>query len=439
MRDLLRHLLPLFCSFALLVVGHGLLGTLLGVRMSYAHFSVQSIGAVAACYSVGFILGTRIDGHAIQRVQHIRAFAALCAIAGSCVLGFLLLINPVFWAFLRLVYGVALAGLYMAMESWLNAHSSREQRGKVLGIYSMVTYIGFGAGQFLLLVSSARGGDLFLLVAMLISLSLVPIALARRNPPEVIAIRPLALREVYATNASGFTGALCAGVIIGSFLGMGPVFAQESGYSSLQISLFMGLTISGGFILQWPIGLISDRYDRGSVLFVVALCIGALSLAIAVLAADGGALLMGVSTVWGAFAFTVYPLSVSLVNDRIEATRFVPASATLLLIYSLGMIVGNLSAGELMAAWGPIGLFGIAVVAALSLAGFTLLQRQRRPASQPQEQLPYQALPRNSPYASVLDPRSEIGRQLEFDFQEDTAAREGGDAHTGEWTQRSRA
>lgn len=416
MRALVRTLIPLFASFALLVVGHGLLATLLGIRMSLAHFSMQSIGVVSACYSVGFVLGTRLDGRAIRNVLHIRTFAALCAIAAACVSAFVLFVDPVFWALLRLIYGACIAGLYMVVESWLNANSGRGERGKILGLYSAITYLGFGGGQFLLLVDTPGSGHLFLLVSSLVTMSLVPIALARIEPPEVADIRPMRLQDVYRLQPSGFAGALAAGVVIGSFLGMSPVFAKASGFSTLQISLFMGLTICGGFVLQWPIGMISDRYSRRYVISLVSLCIAVLSAVIALLDARSVITMITLATVWGAFSFTLYPVSVALINDRIEATKFVPASAALLFLYSLGMIAGNLGAGQAMAMWGRSGLFWIGASASTALALFTVLAPSERPADAAVAHPGYQALPRNSPYASFLDPRGESHVQLELDL-----------------------
>lgn len=413
----LAALAPLFASFGLLVLGHGLLGTLLAVRMSLDDFSVQSIGLVAACYSVGFIAGARLDGHAIRRVRHIRTFAALSAIAASTTLAFALFVEPVFWAVMRLIYGGAIAGLYMVMESWLNANTPWNQRGKVLAVYSVITYLGLGAGQFLLLAADPRLMNLFLLVAILICLSLVPLTLGRISAPELMAIQPVSLRELYRLQPCGLAGALGSGLIIGPFLGLGPVFAKESGFSSLEIALFMGLTISAGFLLQWPIGVVSDRYRRDRVILAVALHVAVLSLAIILFAGHSTTAVVVLAILWGAFTFTLYPVSVALVNDYLDASQFVPASAGLLFTNSLGMIAGSLAAGEAMAVVGANGLFWIAIVTALGLLAFIGLQRRTWAPRKLPQPVPYQAVPRNSPYASTLDPRSDMGVQLEFDFE----------------------
>lgn len=427
MRYTVLALTPLFASFSLLVVGHGLLGTLLAVRMALDGFSAQAIGLVAACYSIGFIAGARLDGRAIRNVRHIRTFAALSAIAASTTLAFALFVEPVFWAAMRMLYGCSIAGLYMVMESWLNANTPLNHRGRILGLYSVITYLGLGGGQFLLLLADPGTTTLFLLVAMLISLSLVPLTLGRINSPELPDIRPVRLRELYRLQPYGLAGALASGVIIGSFLGLGPVFAKDSGFSSLDISLFMGLTISAGFLLQWPIGAVSDRYSRDAVIMVVSLCVGVLSLAMTWLAGHSVPAVIALAVLWGAFSFTLYPVSLSLVNDHLESSQFVQASAGLLFTNSLGMITGNLAAGELMAFVGAGGLFWVAILTAFGLAAFTGLGRRTPAPPRPSESSRYQAVPRNSPYASALDPRGDAGVQLELDFEGIAAASVSGD------------
>lgn len=417
-RTTILALTPLFASFGLLVVGHGLLGTLLAVRMSLDGFSAQLIGFVAACYSVGFIVGARLDGQVIHNVQHIRTFAAMSAIAASTTLALVLFVDPVFWAVMRLLYGGSLAGLYMVTESWLNANTPTQERGKILGLYSVITYIGLGGGQFLLLLAEPQGASLFLLVAILISLSLVPLALMRSSSPELLDIQPVRLRKLYRIEPCGLAGALASGVIIGAFIGMGPVFAKESGFSSLEIALFMALTLSGGFLLQWPIGLLSDRYSRHSMLPLVALCVTALSVAIIFIAGRSTGAVIALAMLWGAFSFTLYPLSVALVNDYVDSSQFVQASAGLLLTSSLGMIAGSLVAGQLMAVMGADGLFWVVVATAFGLALFTGLRRRGQRPIEPAEPSHYQVLPRNSPYASALDPRGDAGVQLELDFED---------------------
>src|SRR5699024_1732316 len=251
-----------------------------------------------------------------------------------------LFVAPLFWAVMRVLYGCALAGLYMVMESWLNGNTPQQQRGRILGIYSVLTYLGLGGGRCLLLLGNPGSMCRCLLGAILMCLSLLPLALGRSRSPELIASQAINLRELYRLQPSGLAGALASGIIIGSFFGLGPVFAKNNAFSSLEMSLFMGLTIAAGFLLQWPIGIVSDRYRRDRVIAAIAACVAICSLAIVLLSGQDALPVIGLAILWGAFAATLYPLSVALVNDQLAASQFVSASAALLLMNSVGMVLG---------------------------------------------------------------------------------------------------
>jgi MFS family permease len=181
-----------------------------------------------------------------------------------------LLVQPWAWLFLRILSGACVVGLYMVVESWLNAQSTGHDRGRLFSIYMMTTLVALGAGQFLLLVDDALNLTLFALVAMLFSLGVVPIAVNRMIEPRIDLAVPVWLVQLLRISPLGAVGALSAGAVNGAFWGMAPVFGQRLALGEGQIALFMGATIFGGAMLQWPIEHISDRIDRRSVLIMVS-------------------------------------------------------------------------------------------------------------------------------------------------------------------------
>jgi MFS family permease len=75
---------------------------------------------------------------------------------------------------------------------------------------------------------------------------------------------------------------LGAGLIVGSFYGLAPLYASQQGLSTEQVGLFMGSCIFAGLVVQWPLGWLSDRYDRALLIrcFAGFLAVAALPLAI---------------------------------------------------------------------------------------------------------------------------------------------------------------
>jgi MFS family permease len=67
---------------------------------------------------------------------------------------------------------------------------------------------------------------------------------------------------------------LGAGLIVGSFYGLAPLYASQQGLSTEQVGLFMGSCIFAGLLVQWPLGWLSDRYDRALLIRVFADSLG---------------------------------------------------------------------------------------------------------------------------------------------------------------------
>jgi len=84
----------LLSGVALLLLGSGLLGTLLGVRGSLEGFGDQVLGLIMSGYFLGFFLGTFLAPAAIHRMGHIRAFAFFGALFTCSVLLHALWVDP---------------------------------------------------------------------------------------------------------------------------------------------------------------------------------------------------------------------------------------------------------------------------------------------------------------------------------------------------------
>ncbi|MDR9480329.1 MAG: MFS transporter [Spiribacter sp.] len=420
MRHTLTPFIALFASVALLLTGGGMLTTLIGVRMSEEAFPLGVIGVITACYSVGFVVATLVCPGIISRVGHIRSFAAFAALAAMSTLVYPLLINPWLWAGMRLAYGFSLAGLYIVTESWLNDRTPTERRGQVLGGYSVVSYVALGGGQFLLLTGRSGGFELFSLAAMLIAAAVVPVTLTRITSPDLPVVERVGLRALMDASPLGLVGSALAGMIAGSYVGLAPVFARDAGFSDNGIAWLMGLSILGGFVLQWPIGHLSDRFNRRDVLMGVSFAMSACSLAIIVVTGRSEIGVVALAVLWGGLAFTLYPIALSLANDFLSPQQMLGASASLLLVHGAGMIIGPLMATQLMALVGPVGLFWSVGSVGIVLGGFAWLRQRVGPPIPVGEPSTYRVVPRESVLAGGLDPRYEEV-QLEFDFDEAAA------------------
>ncbi|MDZ7712525.1 MAG: MFS transporter [Rhodovibrio sp.] len=403
----LAPILALLASVALLLMGNGLQGTLLPLRAQLEAFGTVEIGWLGSAYFAGFALGSLLAPRFVRRVGHIRAFTALAAIASATVLGHALAIRPDVWLPLRALTGFCLAGLYVVMESWLNAQATNASRGAILSVYTTVNLTVITLGQLLVAVLEPQTFVPFAVAAMLIALAGVPLALTTSKAPaapEKIGVDP---RWLYRISPVGLVGCFAVGLANGPFWTLAPAFGVANGLDSGGVGLFMALVVLGGAVGQWPAGRLSDRLDRRWVILGVCLLAAAAGAGLVAAALERPDLLPYAALAFGACAIPMYALCVAHANDFVQPGQFVQASAGLLLASALGAALGPLLASVVMDRAGSASLFAFTAGVHLLLAGFVLYRTRRRAA--PDAKAPFVAVPRTSTGLGTLDPRAGKG------------------------------
>lgn len=402
----------LFVGVGLMMLGNGLHGTLMGVRSSIEGFDTRVIGLIQAAYYVGFLVGSRFTMSALGRVGHVRVFAALASMASTAVLVHSVFVEPFTWFAMRFVTGFCMAGLYVVVESWLNDQTTPETRGRTLSIYMVVTMGGVTLGQLLLNVADPGSFELFVIASVLVSLSLVPMALSEASAPPIQRPEPLPLRTLWAIVPTGMVTMFFSGAAAGAMFAMGSVYASDIGMSTAQISLFFSAALIGSVVLQVPIGSLSDRVSRRGVIF--ALAVGATVASFAGLSTSVGWTSLVVMFVIGATSFPLYSLAIAYTNDWIEPGQRVGASALLVMVSGVGAIIGPLVAALLMSTFGSGAFFWSLVGAHGFIAtylGYRIIARDPKPVD---EQSDYQPIPARSGVLAAVGarrPRRPAGRR----------------------------
>jgi len=409
-----RHIDPmtptiavLLSGLALLLVGVGLLGTLLGVRAALASFGNVETGLIMAGYYVGYVAGTLLVPRIVRNVGHVRTFAALAAAAAACSLGFGLAEYPVVWLALRVANGLCVVGLYMVVESWLSEQSAGPARGRIFSVYMMSTLVALGSGQFLLLAGDVSGLVPFALASVLISLGVIPIAVTRVTEPRIELAVSVKLSELMRISPLGTIGALGAGMVNGTFWGMAPVFGQRLALGELQIALLMSATILGGAVLQWPVGHLSDRHDRRTVLIFVSLSTAVVAATVAMIVIHDLPGLVVAAAVYGGLMFSLYGISVAHTNDHLAHGQVLEATRGLLLIYGVGAFCGPLLGGIAMELAGPVGLPALSATTAAALALYGAYRMTRRAPPPLAQQSEFVPLVRTSPVVLEMHPNAD--------------------------------
>lgn len=407
MRAMLAASGTLLVSVFIQVCGSGLMFGIIPLRAEAEEFSRAVIGGIGAAFFFGMLVGCLISPALIRQAGHVRAYTAAAAIITATPLAHALFVDPYVWIGLRFLSGISGAIIFAAIESWLNQQSSNETRGTVLAIYNVINFLAMAIGQQLMRLYEIDSFQLFSLGAILVVLSVLPVVLTRVTPPplpETISVR---IGFVYSISPLAMVGCFCVGLTNSSFWSLTPVFGTDLGLGPAGVANFFSAAILGAAVSLFPMGRLSDLFDRRLVMSVASVGTVAASLALVFVAIDGEAdalTLYALSFAWGATAMPIYALACAHGNDFAEPKDMVEVATVLLLTYTTGASIGPVVAGQIMAVFGSGALFVWAAIAHLILVLWSAYRATQRASIPAEDRDRFVAVTRTSPLVAELNP-----------------------------------
>lgn len=412
---MIRSLTPiaaLLISDALVLLGHGLLLTLLPVSANLLGFSDFQVGLTASSYFVGFVAGCLATPFVLMRVGHIRTFAVLASAYTVIILLFVWSQSFIGWMILRFMIGAMVAGIYMIIESWLNERADSKNRGSILSFYAMLNLAMITLAQQLLNLGGVDTLLLFTLAGIFLSLSIIPVSLTLTHAPTPIGKVSVDFAKVWRLSHVGIIGAFFAGLITGSFWALAPLYADDSGFSTYQMANFMSAVVLGGALFQIPLGRFSDKFDRRLILIFMSLAGGLISFvtfSVSFQSFYAGSISTGLGFLWGGFSMTMYAICLAHANDNADRCDFVDIGSAMLITFGLSSAIGAPIASAFMSLLGHQFLF-IFMGASFSLFTIILVARRKShtlPTMTEDNEEFHMIAGMTTPEVYNLDPRSE--------------------------------
>ena len=398
MLTVLSNSWALFLGLLLLMIGNGLQGTLLGLRGAIEGFDASTMAWVMSAYFAGFLFGSRVTPHMIQRVGHVRVFAALASLISAGFILYAAVPNAAAWAATRLVVGFCFSGVYVVCESWLNDASTNDTRGKTLSLYMITQMVGIVSAQGIVNLADAGEYALFVVMSVLVSISFAPILLSATPAPMFQGTKPMTLRQLFATSPLGCVGMFFMGGVFSAMFGMAAVYGSEKGLSVADISLFVAVMYLGGMILQYPIGWLSDRMDRRRLITIMCM-VAAVTMLVASFLAASFAVLLVAAFALGGLSNPLYSLLIAYTADYLQPEDLAAASGGLMFINGAGAVAGPFIVGWMMTGLGPDFFFVFMFANFTLIAGYGLWRMTRRAAPTVEETTSYAPV---APQASVV-------------------------------------
>ena len=373
-------------------------------------FNFVATGAMMSGYYVGFFWGSNMAPKIVSRVGHIRVFAAFASMASLSILIIAAYPNPIVWTFARFITGMSVVSCFVVAESWLNDRANNRTRGKILSVYMIITFVGLD-------FDSPKNYKPFILVSILLSIALVPILLTKRQAPRFKKIGTLKLIELYKISPLGFVSSFCTGIIHSVIFTLAAVYAATMNFTIFEISLLLFLITAAGALSQWPIGYLSDQFDR-RIIIILCTIVGAIFCVLIFLVSKDSLELMFLATEWGksklmffifisiyaGAALPLFPLNVAHTNDFVPKEKFVAAGGALNQVFGLGAMGGPIICSIFMNEFGPNSFFIFLLFFHVVIFLFAFYRITRRP-SEDNPDSTFTPLPKNiTPLGMELDP-----------------------------------
>ena len=373
------RVVPPLASTALIMIGAGVLGSLLPLRFSAMGYSPGVIGLFATAEALGFLAGCLYAHKIIAPVGLERAYAAFAGMKAVAILGLHFADSIPAIVPLRFLIGLNAAGLAIIVESWLNALVPNQQRGRVLTIYVLVYGLFFGLGQLFTQSLNVRGPEILFLAGIATILALVPMVAIDVRAPILPHGVTLEILKALRTSPVSVLACLLNGLILTAFTTVGPLFGERIGFDQRHIVMLMACVSLGGLFLQWPIGYFSDKVDRRYAL--IGLGTGVLAVATALVMVDRQTPFLGLAVlfaVFGGLGESLYAVGVAHANDRAVMADYVALSSTLLFVWALGAAIGPTTGTYAIELTTPRAFFVYVIALTLAFTLFTIWRLYRR-------------------------------------------------------------
>ena len=297
------------------------------------------IGTNAAAWGLASMAATPFVPRLAARFG-IRPLLAGSILVGAATLPlFYVVTNFWLWFPLRFLSGAGLAFTFVLSEFWIAATAPEARRGLVIGVYATILSIGLALGPAVLALTGTSGAGPFLTGALIIAAAALPVILVPVESPVIddhphgAFIRFLLIAPA-ATAAAFFFGTAESG----SFALL-PIYGSHLGHPAESVVLFAAAMTLGNVVLQVPLGLLSDRFDRRRLLLVSAVAglIGGVVLPF--IARDLVPTLI-LLFVWGGFAGGLYTVGLAHLAQRFTGADLAASNSAFVFANSAGVLVG---------------------------------------------------------------------------------------------------
>ncbi len=360
-----RGLAAAISSITAVGVALGLSLPLLALLLEQRGVTSAWIGINSAVAGISAIGVTPFVTPLARRFGTARLTFAMTFLAALTFSFFYLIEDFWLWFPLRLVFHGSLAMVFVLSEFWINSLAPDSRRGLIMGIYATILSLGFVAGPLIFAAFDTLDYLPFAIGTGILALASFPALLARKSSPRLESshngpfFRFLLIAPM-ATMAGFVFGAVESGAMT-----LLPLYGLNIGLETTEAALLVSAFVGGNVMMQIPMGLLADRYERRQLLTLCA-AVGFFGAFLIPVFSGSFAVLAPYLFLWGGIIAGMYTIGLTHLGSRFNGADLASANAAFVLMYATGMLAGPASMGAALDT-------GVPAALAWTLAGYFAL------------------------------------------------------------------
>lgn len=364
-------------GLTLFAIASGYLMSLIPLSMGSFGIDTQYAGWLASAYYIGLLIGSMMIEPVIAKIGHRLSFISFLLMLAATVI--LLPWTPTIEAWLpnRLIAGIAVAGIFVVVESWLLIGDNPKERAKRLSFYMTSLYGGTTLGQLAIGMIGTQGVVPFIVVLGLLLVAVLPPLLVRQGQPASGLHQKLSFKQITRLSKPAIIGCMVSGIVMGTIYGLMPLSLKKDNFTTDQVGVLMASIILGGMLIQPVISKLSVMMSKSLLLAMVSL-LGVFAMGMIYISSDYVVMIVALALL-GMSSFALYPIAITLACDNLDSSFIVAATQVMLFSYSVGSAMGPIAAGTLLEQHS--GLTNFFFIVLLVTAIYMLIASLRRKAS----------------------------------------------------------
>ncbi|MES2906260.1 MAG: MFS transporter [Pseudomonadota bacterium] len=366
------------------IVGFGitLMIPVLSLEMERRGVTGSMIGLQTAVMAFASILGSLFAPRLLQ-LMNIRFIIVLALAINASMFPLFHFVENIWWWFpMRAISGFCFALLFTASEFWITSIAPPQSRGLVMGIYATCLSIGFALGPTLLTLTGTQGLLPLVVGAIIIASGILPALIPHAARPQIHHDeKPSSFFTVLRIAPIAIFASLIFGAIESTNFSFLAIWGVRSGLSETQGALLITMIGIGNALLQIPIGLLADRWNRRWMIISCALFSAGLFF-LAPFAVHAHAwLLYALLIPFGGVVAGIYTVGLSILGERFSGAMLASANAAFVTAYAAGMLVVPPVAGRGMDIVNPNGYVYVTVILLVIYALFIIFSARKSVSS----------------------------------------------------------